>query len=26
MKLVLAHEYFAVHGGAERIVEVFHGM
>jgi glycosyltransferase involved in cell wall biosynthesis len=26
MKLVLAHEYFAVHGGAERIVEVFHEM
>jgi len=26
MKVALAHEYFAAHGGAEAVVEVFHGM
>lgn len=26
MKLALAHEYFAAHGGAERVVDVFHAM
>ncbi|MHB8631047.1 MAG: glycosyltransferase [Candidatus Limnocylindria bacterium] len=26
MSLALAHEYFAAHGGAERVVEVFHRM
>jgi len=26
MKLALAHEYFVAHGGAERVVEVFHDM
>ena len=26
MRLVLAHEYFAVHGGAEAVVEVLHAM
>jgi len=26
MKLALAHEYFDVHGGAERVVETFHQM
>ena len=26
MKLALAHEYFAVRGGAERVVDVLHGM
>ena len=26
MRLALAHEYFAVHGGAEAVVEVLHGM
>ena len=26
MKVALAHEYFSVHGGAERVVEVFHEM
>jgi glycosyltransferase involved in cell wall biosynthesis len=26
MKLALAHEYFVVHGGAERVVETFHQM
>ncbi|HEY6959050.1 MAG TPA: glycosyltransferase [Candidatus Limnocylindria bacterium] len=26
MKLALAHEYFAVHGGAEAVVDVLHGM
>ncbi|OLC20684.1 MAG: hypothetical protein AUH33_03175 [Chloroflexi bacterium 13_1_40CM_68_21] len=26
MKLALAHEYFVVHGGAERVVETLHGM
>lgn len=26
MNLALAHEYFSVHGGAERVVEVFHEM
>ena len=26
MKLALAHEYFAAHGGAERVVDVLHAM
>ena len=26
MKVALAHEYFAAHGGAERVVEVLHAM
>jgi glycosyltransferase involved in cell wall biosynthesis len=26
MKVALAHEYFSVHGGAEAVVEVLHGM
>jgi glycosyltransferase involved in cell wall biosynthesis len=26
MKVALAHEYFSAHGGAEAVVEVFHGM
>lgn len=26
MKLALAHEYFVVHGGAERVAETFHAM
>lgn len=26
MKIALAHEYFAVHGGAERVAHVFHEM
>jgi len=26
MKVALAHEYFATHGGAERVVEVLHAM
>ena len=26
MSIALAHEYFSVHGGAERVVEVFHRM
>ena len=26
MSLALAHEYFSAHGGAERVVEVFHRM
>lgn len=26
MKLSLAHEYFSVHGGAERVVDTLHGM
>lgn len=26
MKLALAHEYFSVHGGAEAVVDVLHGM
>lgn len=26
MKLALAHEYFSVHGGAERVIDTFHEM
>ena len=26
MRIALAHEYFVVHGGAERVVETLHGM
>ena len=26
MKVALAHEYFVMHGGAERVVDVFHAM
>jgi glycosyltransferase involved in cell wall biosynthesis len=26
LKLALAHEYFSAHGGAERVVELLHGM
>ena len=26
MSVALAHEYFSVHGGAERVVETFHRM
>src|SRR5690242_21717510 len=26
MSMALAHEYFSAHGGAERVVEVFHRM